>query len=85
MKSIDQESKHCSGIGIGTSKPGYLEAQSLAYEQITQPLRVFLLFSLILATKPNKAELKSFYRYLNSLPNVSYAIQQVKACVGLHH
>ena len=31
MKSIDQTTKCYSGIGIGTSKPSYLEVQSLAF------------------------------------------------------
>ena len=31
MKSKDQTSEHCSGIGIGSRKPGYLEVQSLAF------------------------------------------------------
>ena len=46
---------------------------------------MFLLFSLILATKPERWELKSFFEHLNDQPNVSYAIQQVKARVGLYH
>ena len=46
---------------------------------------MFSLFSLILATKPEKWELKSFYGHLNDLPNVSYAIHQVKTHVSLHY
>ena len=44
---------------------------------------MFSLFSLILATKPEKLELKSFYKHLNDLPNVTYAIQQAKAHINL--
>ena len=40
---------------------------------------------LISATKPDKWECKSFYKQPNNLPNVSYAIQQVKASIDLHH
>ena len=46
---------------------------------------MFLLFLLILATKPDKLELKLFSRHPNELPNVSYAIQQVKAQVVLYY
>ena len=46
---------------------------------------MFSLLSLTLTTKPKDLELKSFYRHLNNLPNVSYAIQQVKTLVDHHH